>query len=167
MGLKEADESKLLSRLEKLGRDVSALRFLVMVVLVGGGDQIYISDLIRAEQAKLNSGLDVCLGKADTLGKLRSMHQHHRHCHHEEHYSIHTNGSGTIVLENSEKGTFGFLFLCVCDSVAMTATVDVADSQTKTVAKVVEQQKEEVAITLIPFDNIIIIITPSVLIGII
>merc|ERR550532_868125 len=46
MGLKEADESKLLSRLEKLGRDVSAL---------------------RAEQAKLNSGLDVCLGKADTL----------------------------------------------------------------------------------------------------
>ena len=49
----------------------------------------------------------------------------------------------------------------------MTATVDVADSQTKTVAKVVEQQKEEVAITLIPFDNIIIIITPSVLIGII
>ena len=28
MGLKEADESKLLSRLEKLGRDVSALRFL-------------------------------------------------------------------------------------------------------------------------------------------
>ena len=38
MGLKEADESKLLSRLEKLGRDVSALRFLVMLVLVGGAD---------------------------------------------------------------------------------------------------------------------------------
>ena len=34
MGLKEADESKLLSRLEKLGRDVSALRFQVMLLLM-------------------------------------------------------------------------------------------------------------------------------------
>ena len=62
MGLKEADESKLLSRLEKLGRDVSALRW-----------RLTLSSLnkrlpLRAEQAKLNSGLDVCLGKADNLG---------------------------------------------------------------------------------------------------
>lgn len=62
MGLKEADESKLLSRLEKLGRDVSALRW-----------SLTLSSLnkrlpLRAEQAKLNSGLDVCLGKADNLG---------------------------------------------------------------------------------------------------
>ena len=70
--------------------------------------------------------------------------------------------------ENSGKGTFGFLFLCVCDSVAMTATVDVADSQTKTVAKVVEQQKEEVTITTLnPLNNVTNIITPSVLFGII
>ena len=40
MGLKEADESKLLSRLEKLGRDVSALRYLVMIVVLVGGDGI-------------------------------------------------------------------------------------------------------------------------------
>ena len=40
MGLKEADESKLLSRLEKLGRDVSALRSIVMAVVFVGGDGI-------------------------------------------------------------------------------------------------------------------------------
>ena len=40
MGLKEADESKLLSRLEKLGRDVSALRFQVMLLLMDDGNQI-------------------------------------------------------------------------------------------------------------------------------
>ena len=108
MGLKEADESKLLSRLEKLGRDVSALRFLVMVILFGGGDHIYISDRIRAEQAKLNSGLDVCLGKADTLGKLRSMHQHHRnrHYHHQEHYSIHT--KETLFWKTLKRGHLAF-----------------------------------------------------------
>ena len=62
MGLKEADESKLLSRLEKLGRDVSALRW--SFFLSSHNKRLP----LRAEQAKLNSGLDVCLGKADNLG---------------------------------------------------------------------------------------------------
>ena len=62
MGLKEADESKLLSRLEKLGRDVSALRW--SLTLSSHNKRLP----LRAEQAKLNSGLDVCLGKADNLG---------------------------------------------------------------------------------------------------
>ena len=61
MGLKEADESKLLSRLEKLGRDVSALRWRLTL-------SSHKRLPLRAEQAKLNSGLDVCLGKADNLG---------------------------------------------------------------------------------------------------
>ena len=48
LGLKEADESKLLSRLERLGRDVSGL---------------------KAEQVKLSQGVDSCLGKAAALGR--------------------------------------------------------------------------------------------------
>ena len=102
MGLKEADESKLLSRLEKLGRDVSALRWNFFLssynkqlphscccccffFLSSHNKQLPLSCCCcccclfflsshnkqlppRAEQAKLNSGLDVCLGKADNLG---------------------------------------------------------------------------------------------------
>ena len=49
LGLKEADESKLLSRLERLGKDVIAL---------------------KSEQVKVASGLDGCLGQNTNLENL-------------------------------------------------------------------------------------------------